>query len=273
MLTFINFIRATVLILAVLISTSSEAAEPEPGEFQTIEEGSVFFIPEVGAMVIQDGDEFVLEGVMPPETRPKQYRKIDIEDGDRVMMVNGKKVKSVQQVEELYSGLKIGADFKLGLIRDGNMMIASFPKADEKDLPKRKVMMISTDNLPDMENMPPDSGGGMKIIRMGGPEEGTVIFREAGMILTEKEDGLYFKELLPFAPEDIKKLGLTEKDRLISINDSEIEGSAEAVDLYDKARAGDQIDLLFSTESGRKNCSFEKTADQGGTVKKIINRK
>ncbi len=273
MFTFFYLIRAAILVAPLLLVGPGRGAEPDAGGFKSIEEGQVFFIPEIGALLIQEGEIFKLEGVMPPETRIEEYRQIDLADGDRIIMINGKKLKSVEQVKDIYEELATGDEIAFGIMRDGNMLIASFANADEKDLPKRKFMIVSKDELGDMEGISADSGAGMKVIRFGGDDEAMTIIHEAGLILEEKEHGLYFKEVLPFAPQQVEKLGLHEDDRLISIGGTEIENGDDLADAYSRQEQGDEIELVFDTGDGKKSCNIKKESEQDMKTTRMIKRK
>lgn len=121
------------------------------------EPGKTFMLSELGAFVITEGEKTTVKFVAPSEVRPKKYQEIDIQSGDEIVMVNGKKVKIAKDIEDSYKNLKVGETFKLGVKRNGNSMLISYEKADEKDFPKR--MMINKEIGPDGKEKITDQDG------------------------------------------------------------------------------------------------------------------
>lgn len=121
------------------------------------EPGKTFMINEIHAMVITESEKTTVKFVAPLETRKPKYKEIDVQVGDEVSMVNGKKVKAAKDIEDAYKALKVGEILKLGLKRDGNAVLVSIEKADEKDMPKG--MEIRREIGPDGKEKVTDGNG------------------------------------------------------------------------------------------------------------------
>lgn len=121
------------------------------------EPGKSFMINEIHAMLITDGEKTTVKFVAPLETRKPKYKEIDVQVDDEVIMVNGKKIKAAKDVEEAYKALKVGEILKLGIKRDGNAVLVSIEKADEKDMPKG--MEIRREIGPDGKEKVTDGNG------------------------------------------------------------------------------------------------------------------
>jgi len=104
--------------------------------------GEICHLDEVGAIVLLKEDKIKVEYVMPADKRSKAYVNVDIMNADEILMVNGQKVKTPEDIELIYKGLNAGEEFKLGIRRDGNLMIVSYDKANPDDLPKKKMMKL-----------------------------------------------------------------------------------------------------------------------------------
>jgi PDZ domain-containing secreted protein len=83
----------------------------------------------------------VTVNIAPPEgTLPKEYEDIDIQGGDIIKMMNGKRVKTTDAIKKIYEELEIGDEIKLGVKREDEMFIVTFKKADPAEM-KGKMMI------------------------------------------------------------------------------------------------------------------------------------
>ena len=121
------------------------------GQMVRIEaEGPIFNLPEVEAIIAkQDGKIQVL--FTHAGMRMAKYKDVDLKTSDEIFMANGKKVQSVEELQEIYDKLEIGDILKIAIKRDEDTKIISIVKADPKDLPKRKMKMkeVSPEEMKD----------------------------------------------------------------------------------------------------------------------------
>lgn len=127
-------------ILIIFIILFSEAS-PQMKKIE-IKSGSIFDIPEVGAIIIKKNNQNVVEYIIPVENRPKEFKNIDLQTNDIILMINGKKADNLEECSEIYNNLKTGEDLRLGVKRGEQMFIVTIVKADPKDLPKLKRVII-----------------------------------------------------------------------------------------------------------------------------------
>jgi S1-C subfamily serine protease len=202
---------------------------------------------EAAAIIGQDGDTLVVGHILEENMRPKGYEKTELEEGDAILMANGKKVTTVGALRELYEGAAIGSTVKLGVRRKSEMMIASFIKADPKTLPKLR-MMIS-------------SGGDQEIL--GIPQ--------AGFLLTVKGKQLAVKDVLPNASDKLRETMHT-GDLVLKVNESAIHSFKEFRAVYDKISEGAPVKLLTSRAGKTQTVEFAKPKDDGRvTIRRRVN--
>jgi hypothetical protein len=123
--------------------------------------GDVFNMAELSA-VISENDGKVVVLLTKSDLRPAAYKDIDIKTDDEIFMANGKKIKSVKELQNLYNELKPGDDLKMAIKRGDERKLVSVIKADPKDLPKVK---IKTETITPEEAAKLEEEGGTRIIK------------------------------------------------------------------------------------------------------------
>jgi len=109
------------------------------------EPGKVLHIEEIQSIITEHNDVILVEAVLPPDTRLEQYRDIQISKNDTVLMVNGKRVGSVKDLEKMYKDYAVGEEFKLGVRGKDGLRIVAFKKADPGQFPKKRVMKMTVE--------------------------------------------------------------------------------------------------------------------------------
>lgn len=215
-----------------------------PAQMKTIKigGGDAFDIPEVGALVVKDKDNLKFDFVSPAENRPKNYKDVDLQQGDFLIMLNGKKVSSIKDCRSIYEDLKTGDDFKMGIKRGDRMFITSFKKADPKDLPKRKIVIMNDEHNGDM-----------------------LLFTGMGVLVTKKDNKAVIKSLLRNDVDAVKKANLKEGDEVISLNKKDIKSFDQLKKDFEAIKTGAWVDVRFS---GGKMLSFTKEEDKGMIIKR-----
>jgi len=196
---FSLILMCTFLTLAA--SAQVRIIQSGPGGKVKAFKGELFDIPEVGAIIAKsDSGNLKVEHVMPSEARPKAYADVDIQSGDEVLVVNGKRVKTIKEIEQQYTAVPVGGEVKLGLQRGQEMMISRFAKADPKDLPERKMMVVTSD----------------------GPEGDIRPLPNLGVIIGKSEEGVVIKEMLQNPAKPFTEAGIKAGDRIVRIEGAEI---------------------------------------------------
>lgn len=229
--------------------------------------GGVFNLPELGAVIIGGEKEIKVEAVLPVEHRPKAYKDIDLQSGDLILMMNAKRVKSAKEIEEIYNGLKAGEEVKLGIKRKEERFIASFAKADPKDLPQRTMMVMDTDNAG-------GQAGPTRRLVMGGREfSGDVApLPGLGIIAGSKEGGeVRVLDLMPNASQALGSADIKKDDVILTLNGEKIKSAVQLGDLYEKIAVGAKVELHYRRGDKAMTASLVKPeAPAGATIRREV---
>lgn len=263
------------LILAVISVNAQEKTVGKDSTggrsftFKSIEAGpgGVFNLPELGAVIIGGEKEIKVEAVLPAEHRPKAYKDIDLQNGDLILMMNAKRVKSAKEIEEIYNGLKAGEEVKLGVKRKEERFIASFAKADPKDLPQRTMMVMDTDNAG-------GQAGPTRRLVMGGREfSGDVApLPGLGIIAGSKEGGnVRVLDLMPNASQALGSADIKKDDVILTLNGEKIKSAVQLGDLYEKIAVGAKLELHYRRGDKTMTASLAKPeAPAGATIRREV---
>lgn len=257
------YVSAVSLSLCVLIAMTATVTA-QSHSFQIKEEGKMFMIPELGAMTSSDEGKLTVDFMPPAGDLPKAYRDVDLKNGDIIMMANGKKMKSAADLEKLYDALKVGDEIKLGIKRDKGMLIASFKKADEKDLPKRKIMTMSLGG-DGGGKMTTTEGGIVQTMTFGGDGQALSIVPELGLLLIGQDDKVVLANLLPNAVAVFGENEISEGDVLSEINGKKVTTTAGFEEIYNAIPVGDMFRLQFVADKSEIfNTTIKKPKAQTG---------
>lgn len=201
-----------------------------------------FPIPETGALVVKDGANLKVQFVPPPGNRPEKYRAVDLQEGDLILLVNGKRVRSVEDLKKAHATTPVGGIFKLGIQRGQEMMIVSFEKADPKDLPKMN----------------------MRIVTSGG--EGTEVLPAVGVMLVEKKKSVIVEKILPMETSAVKELDVKEGDVIADMNGTVVTSLKEFVRLYDEIAVGGKVEWTTRRSGKEIEISFAKPKPMGRVI-------
>jgi PDZ domain-containing secreted protein len=219
--------------------------------------GEPFNLGELGAVVVDDGKEIKFLHVAPADMRPKAYKDLDVQTGDVVLMCNGKRLKTLKELETAYNETAVGAEFKLGVRRQEERFIVSFAKADPKDLPKMVMQMATTGG-------PASSGGGVKMQRFtfGGPGQDASDIAPLlgiGLIIGKKDDVFKIVGIMPNAAQgDFKQ-----DDIIESFNGEKIKSTQQLSEMYEKLAVGAKIELQYKRGDKTMQASLIKKESQG----------
>jgi hypothetical protein len=145
-------------------------------------EGQPFIIPELGAIVVFKEKKLEVLNVMPDNARPKDYLEVDIKAGDILVMLNGARLKTIEDLKSAHDSASAGDNFKFGIKRGKEMRILQFAKADPKSMPKGHAMTMSMDA---------EGGGGKPLAVLMG----------SGIIAEESDGKIVIGALMPDASD------------------------------------------------------------------------
>jgi PDZ domain-containing secreted protein len=219
--------------------------------------GEPFNLGELGAVVVDDDKEIKFLHVAPADMRPKAYKDLDVQANDVVLMCNGKRLKTLKELEAAYKETAIGAEFKMGVRRKEERFIVSFQKADPEDLPKMVMQMATTGGSASGE-------GGVKMQRFtfGGPgqDAGEVApLLGIGLIIGKKDNVFKIVGIMPNAGQgDFKQ-----DDIIESFNGEKIKSTQQLSEMYEKLAVGAKIELQYKRGGKTMQASLIKKEAQG----------
>jgi C-terminal processing protease CtpA/Prc len=266
-----NQTDTTISLLALIVAVMMLHSSPAEAQMKLMIEGDAFMVREIGATIVQNDDNLEVVFMLPEDSRPEAYKSVDIREKDLILMVNGKKVKSVSDIRELFDGIKPGEDVKIGLKRDKSMMIVSFERADPESLPEFKTMTFTSIDSSDGES----EGGVMKVVKRmetsGGKDDIELTMLEgSGLVIGESEDGLIIAAVMPDAKESLASADVKKGDRLISVQGEKTSSVAALAKLFDEIEVGTAVTLDLAREGQPFSVTFDKAKSQPKTM--IINK-
>jgi serine protease Do len=187
--------------------------------------------------------KIVVENVMPADMRDKSYKDVDLKESDVIMMVNGKKVSSIKDCEDIYNNVKTGEEFKMGINRNDKMFIAGFKKANPEELQSAGKMIIKKDGKKGEFNILPEFG-----ILLSG-SNGKVTVKEV------------IKEIPGTEAKDVKA-----GDIILKINDKVVGNLDDLTKEYDNVKTGKKIELVLKRNSKEITVTAEKKEGEGKVI-------
>jgi len=256
-----NFILRIAVATAISIFSGAfnSALAVEPENSATIESSTELqfvFISELGAMLKSTDGKLTVTQIEPEEQRSKEYKDVDLQNGDAVIMINGTRIKSSDDFNELYMQLESGEIVKLGISRDGDLMIVSFEKGEAGEQPEKQMVMMSID-----PSAPPDSNVQRTVIRMNPSDAPVAILMEAGVMLKETDDGLVADQVFPTYPDTYTGDKIEVGDRFISIDGKKVSNTDDLRDVFDNANSGAKLDIVLKRGSDLLGGTISKSND------------
>jgi S1-C subfamily serine protease len=230
------FLTLTMAATMVLASLSPTIAFAQPRTLKLSGDQDVFMLDELGAVIAdaENGPRILM--VLPKEQRTEAYRDVDLREGDTILMVNGKKITGARQLKELYEGLDIGDDLKLGIRRGKELLIESLAKADPDDLPAQ-----------------------MMIIKGGEGSDGVAtVMAAVGLILKAVDGKVVIDEVLP-GMNDKFTGGMPQKgDVIVKLQETSITQPGQISEIYAKLKTNDQVRLTLDRQGTEVSIGFAK---------------
>jgi PDZ domain-containing secreted protein len=251
-------------------SGTSKGTSGKTGDVQMMafEKGSVTILNETGSIIVTDDEGLVVQMAGPKETRTKKYQDVDLRDSDRIIMLNGERITTIQQFEDGYKAIEVGNDVELGVKRDMIMMIVSFPKAAPDELPRMQTMLISEEDgeissvetAGDNTNITAISSEGLTAIK---PLPG------AGLVVAEKEGDVTVMMVLPNARDVMKENQLEQGDIIQSLQGREISSSKQFSDEFEEIPVGSKVSIKYFRDGETGTTTFIKQETSGAMELKI----
>jgi S1-C subfamily serine protease len=225
--------------------------------------GQPYTLNELGAVVVQNNQGLLVMFVMEPDMRPEAYKEVDLQAEDVILMANGKKLESIDDLENQLEGLAIGDQVQLGIKRDKDMQIVRYLKADPESLPKMKRMMVTAEEGEDgkaKREMSFQSAGG---------EERVSMLQGTGIIARETDGHVQVAYLMPQGKETKGVSEVKEGDLVVRIQGKTLASLDDLDKIWESIATGDEVTMVCSRDDKEFSCTFTKpdASDmQGGAV-------
>ncbi len=88
------------------------------------------FLDELKSVVKSEDGKVFVEFSVDKNSRNEGYKNIDVQKGDEILFINGKRVKTIDEFKKIYGSLADGEEVELGIKRDKDRFFQKFLKAD-----------------------------------------------------------------------------------------------------------------------------------------------
>ncbi|MFH1700459.1 MAG: PDZ domain-containing protein [Candidatus Zixiibacteriota bacterium] len=202
-------------------------------------DGEVFFLQDIGCLIKMDGEQLVVDFVMPADTRSKEYRELDFQKGDVVAMMNGKGLKSIKDIEEKYASIAEGEPVKMGIKRGRDMMMMAFDKPAAGSVQPGQKIIIAT---------PGDATEGSS----GFPLMGLGIF------IDEAKDKVVVSDVMYEVPALEEGLNFEKDDIITEMNGAPVTSAKNLFEEYQNLKPGDKTAFEGVRADKPFSITFEK---------------
>lgn len=128
----------SLLMIVAAIITAQEK------RMQIFNAGEAQMLPEIKGIVLVENGKVVIGPIPDKDQRDGEYKNLDLAQGDEILFVNGKKIKSIADFKKYFGEIKTGDNAKFAVQRDKDRFIVEFKKAEEAKGGQR-IMQFTTD--------------------------------------------------------------------------------------------------------------------------------
>ncbi len=233
-------------------------------QMKLLQAGEIFELPEIGGIVEQEKDQVKISGVLSKDRRAQAYREVDLQEGDLVLFFNGKRIKSIKDLEQSYSSLAIGDTIQIGVQRKEDRLIASLTKADPKSLPvpERRRVMVGPDGRMTTEHV--SGGETQRVVKTFDPNaSGITPVMALGVVVGNVDRQVRVLDRLPAPAPGPEGLKLEEGDVLQTLNRQKIANVQQFNEVFEKIAVGAKVELQYLRKEKTMTASFQKPEAQG----------
>lgn len=248
---------ATAVVCVVVTGWAATALSQAMTKTVTMNAGDIkgqpYSLEELGALVAHVGDEFKVLIVTDPLQRTKNYQNVDLRAEDRILMVNGKKLTSIEQLKSVIDSVAIGGNIQLGIRRGKDMKVVGYAKADPKTLPKVERKFVTHEVGP----------GGPKTTEQtftssGETGETVAVMKGAGVIVRQAEGHLEVMHVMPEGASIEVLKDLKAGDLVLSLQGKKAETLDGLEATWNSLATGDPVKLVCSRAGVEHTYAFAK---------------
>ena len=224
-------------------------------------------IAELGALILEKDSTLEVGHVMAAGQRPSAYKDVDVQVADIIGMVNGKRTRTVTDLDAILDSAAVGEELKLGIRRGKEMRLVAFKKADPKDLPQMKMMTVGG----------PDEGegagaGGPKIVTRtiggDGSMDDFAMLMGSGLVVKQDGDAVVIADLMPDAAEVTGSTDIEKGDRVLKLQGKSVTTAVSLQEQFDAIAVGDKIEFVLARDGKEYTLTFDKTPPRGRLIKR-----
>tara|TARA_R110000868_G_scaffold1211_1_gene9255 strand:- start:22439 stop:23170 length:732 start_codon:yes stop_codon:yes gene_type:complete len=217
-------------------------------KFQTMEfdASTSMMLQEFHAMLVLDGDEVKVEMQMGMHDPASEGDKL--EQGDVILMMNGKRVTGIDGLRSLYDELEKNTEIKIGVRRGNERFILNALKGN---MPENGTKMMLTFDT--------ESDG-----------EQPVIIPNLGFLLSNSDTDVVIEKVIPpMLPDELKALGV-EGYTITSFNKEKPSSATALLKKFEALAVGAEITFTFTKDGNEKSITFKKKEPKGTFTMKTI---
>lgn len=239
--------RATIITLTVLLAlTVAATARSQTVQTMRFDANKTVFMSEIAtaAGVENDGDEIRVLFATPEDD------SVDLKKDDVVLMANGKRIRTIDDLRTIYESIAPGDELKLGIRRDERRFLVSFTRAD-----------------PGSQGSA--GSGHTTMIRMTGPAgDGPPpeVIPELGVMLSELDGAVVVAGRLQLPGTEA--LDIADGDRLIRLGDTPVTGLEQLMKQVDSMAVGSPLHFTVERDGEQHQVTATKKATAGTVVRK-----
>jgi S1-C subfamily serine protease len=256
--------------LVLALASTGMTAQTFTKVVKTVDDTSMFLIPELGAMIAAYDAGLTVDMVLPEDQRKDEYKSVDLQEGDIIKMMNGKRMMSPVDIKDAYEALSVDDEVKLGIKRGQSLQIVSFPKGDIKDTPQ--VVMVTSGGPGGCAAGDVPVGANVQQIKVSGDNvdmEGMMALIGLGLLLKEAGGHIVVDQVLPNTPKGPPEDFPVKGDIIKRIQGKDVSSSKELAELFKGIKTSETMTLTFSREGKSLTSTFAKPeAGQGKMIMK-----
>lgn len=215
----------------------------------TFDAETSLMLREFNAMLVENDEGIQVELILGGHTQSADPMSDELQQGDLILMMNGKRVSAITQMRADYESINEDDEIKIGVRRGNERFILTAIKGDV-----------------------PETGPGQMVLSIeGAGANPPVLVPELGLLLTNEDDTIIVQALLdPILPDVLKEANL-EGFTVITINGKTFDDANAVQNYLTELAVGDTIDLVVENNGDQKVFTFNKTEPRGGIRMNIDN--
>ena len=252
-------------LMALLLA----AAPAFPQQMKMFQAGEVFTLPEIGALIAQEGDQIKVLAALPKDRRVQAYAGVDLLEGDVLLFFNGKRLKNVKEFEQNYAALAIGDTIQIGLRRKDDRLIVALAKADPASLPELQMKKVMIGAGGEMTTTESSGGKRQSVTKTLDPNASEVTpVMALGVVVGSVDGKVKVLDKLPLPIKELENVDVQAGDVLQKLNGEKIVSVTRFNEDFEKLAVGARVELQYARKEKVMTASFNKPQAQGRMILK-----